>query len=108
MTSRVGLLEKQTGIDAAESERIRQYHIDRRGAGLVRDVVEVALRIGMVQVDRGRQDAVMNGQDAEDGFDASGNIQGWVAVVPEPSLALPVAVMGITFLHRRQRRRLAR
>ena len=41
-------------------------------AGLVGDVVEVAVGVGVVEVDRRRQDAVADRQQADDRLDAAG------------------------------------
>ena len=48
---------------------------DLRLAGGVGDVVEVALVVGVVEVERGRDDAVVDGHGADDQLDAAGGAQ---------------------------------
>src|SRR5580700_3518817 len=56
--------EEQSGIGAAEPERIRQCVLDIGLARLVGHVIEVARRVGMVVVDGGRQDLIAQGEHA--------------------------------------------
>src|SRR3954469_26002212 len=51
-------LEDDRRVVAAEAERIRHRDTDVRLAGLVRDVIEIALRVGVFVVDRRREDAL--------------------------------------------------
>src|SRR5919108_5709862 len=48
-------LEEETGVVPAEPNRVRQHVLDLGGAGGVRDVVQIALRIRGLIVDRRRQ-----------------------------------------------------
>ena len=58
-------LDQQRGVVAAEAEGIAHGHVDAGLARLVRHVVEVAGRVGIVEIDRGRQDVVLDRLDAE-------------------------------------------
>src|SRR5690606_38187814 len=57
-------LEHQARVGAAEAEAVGQRDIDAGAARLVRDVVEVAQRVGVVEVDRRRQHLVVQRQRA--------------------------------------------
>ncbi len=46
-----------------------------RVAGLVGDVIQIALGIGVVEVDRGGDQIALDGQGADDGFDAAAGAQ---------------------------------
>src|SRR5579864_31136 len=70
-SSGIGALEPETGVVSAEAERRAEREIDRRFAPLVGHVVQVALRIGLVQVDRGWRVLVVNGHNGDDGFDGA-------------------------------------
>src|ERR687888_834536 len=61
--------DNYAGVVAAEAEAIRDRHADVRVARLVRHVVQVALRVGRLVVDRRRHLAVANGQRREDRLD---------------------------------------
>src|SRR5690606_33163636 len=67
----VVLTEYQHGIVAAESERIGHDVFDLGWNANVRDVVQVALRIGRVQVDRRWDELVADRGDAEHRLDAA-------------------------------------
>jgi len=56
---------------ATESEAVRHHHVDVRIAGDVWRVVEIAVRIGVLEVDRGRDHAPEQGQGTDDQFDAA-------------------------------------
>src|SRR3954452_20677746 len=71
----VVLLDDNRGVVPAEAERVRGGDPDVRLARLVRDVVEVTVRIGVLVVDRRRQDAVLHGQGREDRLDRAGRAE---------------------------------
>src|SRR5438445_602743 len=60
-------LDYEARVVAAETERVRQRHLDVGFARLVGHIVEVALRVGVVEVDRGRHQTAVEGQDAFSG-----------------------------------------
>src|SRR6267143_3452663 len=66
------LAEGQRRVGAAEAEGVRQRRLDVLLARLVRDVVEVAVRVGRLVVDRRRQHAVMQREHRGDRLDAAG------------------------------------
>ena len=68
--------EHERGVVAAEPERVRDADLDLLVPRLVRDVVEVALRIGRVLVDRRREDAALEREDRERRFDRAGGAEG--------------------------------
>src|SRR4051812_12091908 len=47
--------DQQASIMAAESETVRHHMVDPGLAGDVRDVIQVAFGVGMIEVDRRRQ-----------------------------------------------------
>src|SRR5690606_4681595 len=49
--------EHQHGVEATECERVRHRVADLLCPSLVRHVVEIAIRIRLVEADRGRQEA---------------------------------------------------
>jgi hypothetical protein len=53
---------------AADAEGVVHDGVDLRLARLVRDVVEVSFRVGLLEVDGGRDDFLLDGLDAEDEF----------------------------------------
>src|SRR5256885_3589971 len=63
------LAHDDAGVAPAEAERIRDADGDVSLARLVRDVVEVALGIFLLVVDRRRQQAAVDGEHGEDGLD---------------------------------------
>src|SRR5216684_3393585 len=65
-------LDYEARVVPAEAERVRQRHLDVGFARLVGHVVEVALWVGLVEVDRGRQQAAIQGEDASSGLDGAG------------------------------------
>ena len=60
---------------AAEAERVRDADLDLLLPRLVRDVVEVARRIGRRLVDRRRQDPALEREDREDRLDRAGGAE---------------------------------
>ena len=56
--------EQDAAVVAAEAHRVRERDVDLGLARLVRDVVEVALRIGDLVVDRRREHAVADRERA--------------------------------------------
>jgi hypothetical protein len=61
---------------APEAERVRTRDVDVRSvAGFVRDVVEVAVRVGIVVVDRRRELPVAHGEHREHRFDRAGGAE---------------------------------
>ena len=56
---------------AAKPEVVRDRHIDRTLLGHVRGVVQVAIRIRVLVIDRRGDDAVVDGQAADGRLDAS-------------------------------------
>src|SRR4029077_8468748 len=69
------LAHDDAGVVPAETERVRDADGDVGLARLVRDVVEVALGIGLLVVDRRRQQAPLDGQHGEDGLDRPGRAE---------------------------------
>src|SRR5262245_28458055 len=69
------LLEEQRGVGPAEAEGVVQRHLDRLLAGLVRDVVEIALRIGRLVVDGRRHDVARDRQRRDGRLQAAGRPQ---------------------------------
>ena len=59
----------------AKAHYVRHGYVDRRAARLVWNVVQVAFRVGMVQVDGGRNDARLNSHDGDDGFNRARRAQ---------------------------------
>ena len=62
--------QHEAGVVPAEAERVGNDDPDVGLAGFVRDVVEVALGVGRVVVDRRRQHALVDRERAEDRLDA--------------------------------------
>jgi len=56
---------------AAESEAIREGHIDLLFSGYIWNVVEIAVRVGLILIDRRVKNAVVDAADAGDGFERS-------------------------------------
>src|SRR5439155_1217238 len=75
MSSGPVLAEGQRRVGAAEAEGVRQRRLDVLLARLVRDVVEVAVRVGRLVVDRGRQHAVIEREHRGDRLDAAGGAE---------------------------------
>src|SRR6266513_2443657 len=57
--------ENQRGIGAAKAKRIRKGIFDRSLARVIRNVVQIALGIGRLQVDGRRQNLVAERQNAD-------------------------------------------
>ena len=69
------LPEDQAGVVAAEAEVVRQRDIDVDLPRLVRHVVEVALRVGSLVVDRRRNGIPLAGEDRQDRLDRAGGAE---------------------------------
>src|SRR5438128_790030 len=65
-------LEDQAGVAAAEAEGIGDGDANVLRSGLIGDVTEVALRIGIVEVDCRRQGAALDGDETCQRFDGGG------------------------------------
>src|SRR5487761_217015 len=71
----VRAIDHERRVVAAKAERVRDRHLDLNLARRVGDVVEVALRVGLIQVDRGREHATVQGQHAGRGLDRAGRAE---------------------------------
>src|SRR5712691_3208497 len=56
------LAKQEEGIEAAVGEGVDETGLRRKWARMVRDVVEVALRIRRIQINRWRQHAVLHSE----------------------------------------------
>src|SRR3546814_2030711 len=66
----IDLLHHQRGIGSAEAEAVVEHCANLPLSGLVRDQVDaLGALVGIVEVERGRDDLVAHGEDAEDRFD---------------------------------------
>src|SRR6516225_1505324 len=68
----VELTDDQRDILSPKTEAVAEHVPHPFLSGGVRDIVEVAFRVGHFVIDRGRQDPVANGHDAGDQLDGSG------------------------------------
>src|SRR5260370_985566 len=75
-------LEDQRGVGAAKAKRIRKRVFDRRFARLIWDIVQVALRIGILQIDGRRQNLVTQGEHADARFQTTSDSR---MTMPAPS-----------------------
>src|SRR5487761_1041575 len=71
----VRALDHERGVVTAKAERVRDHHLEVNLARLVGDVVEVAVRVGLIQVDRGREQPTVQGQHAGRGLDRAGRAE---------------------------------
>ena len=55
----------QGGVVSSESEGIADHGIDLHGPGFMRDIVEVAFRVGVFQVDGWGSDLLLDGLGGE-------------------------------------------
>ena len=60
---------------SAKTEVIRDSHVDRHLAGLVRHVVEVTIRVRILEIQRRRHDAMTDSKGTDGGFDATSGAQ---------------------------------
>ena len=80
--------EDEDTVVPSEAEGVRERHLDLLDAGGVREVVEIAFRVGHGLVDGWRKHTVVQRQYGEDGFDGAGggsaNAQGtsWATALP--------------------------
>src|ERR1700690_2072277 len=65
------LADGQAGVMAAEAEAVADGRLHAALAGLLWSVIQIALRIGRIQVDRGRDHTIAKGQDAENQLDTA-------------------------------------
>src|SRR5580658_6129818 len=68
--------EGEDGIQAAEREGIRERELDGGWAGDVRDHVEVAGRVGLVEIGGGWQDSISQGEQRGGRLDGAGRAEG--------------------------------
>src|SRR5262249_62101089 len=71
----VPALQDDRGVVAAEAERVRHRSRELRRAGRIRHVVEIALGIGLLVVDRGREGLLLQRQCGEDRLDRAGSAE---------------------------------
>src|SRR5579875_2573662 len=64
----LGPPDHERRVMAAESEGVGDGHLDARGTCLVGHVVQVAFWVRMIEVDGGRDDAMLDGQNAGRGL----------------------------------------
>src|SRR6187402_1705671 len=64
-----GRTKNQRGVRAPEPERVRQHVAQAGRARFVRDEIQIALWVRLVEVERGREHLIAQGEDTEDGFD---------------------------------------
>ena len=76
-------LEYQTRVVATETEAVLENVIDRTRPGLTRNVIEITIGVGVVEIDRGRNDLVLQRHHAGSHFDSPGGPQ----QVPQLALA---------------------
>ena len=62
-------------VVTAEPEGVIQRHPDFALAGFVRDVIQVALGVGFIEIDGRRGNVITNRKDAENSLDRSGSAQ---------------------------------
>src|SRR5205085_5498697 len=70
-TSRSDRAEGERGVRPAEAEGIRQRRADGHFARSVRHEIQVALRVLLEQIRRGRRDLIAQRQRGEHGLDAA-------------------------------------
>src|SRR6266700_6312824 len=63
--------EDQRAVGSAEAKRVGQGNFNRRFARYVRHVVQVALRIWRVKIDRGWKDLVAERENSDPGFQST-------------------------------------
>ena len=69
----VQFLEDQTGVHSAESKGVRQRCCNGGRSRLMGNIVQITGRIGMIQIDRRRENTVKQRENAEDGLDPTGS-----------------------------------
>jgi hypothetical protein len=67
--------QHQAGVVPTEAKRVRDGNLDAAFARLVRYVVEVAVSIGRLVIDRRRQQPVTDCERAEDRLDSAGGTE---------------------------------
>src|SRR2546423_1432685 len=67
--------ERERRVGAAEAERVRQCGADAHAPRGIRDEVEIALRVLLEQVRRGRRGLVAQRERGEHGLDAAGGAE---------------------------------
>src|ERR1051325_7833425 len=68
--------EDEGGVVAPEAERGLDGGVERGGPGLLAHHVDGDVRVGGVEVDGGRYELVLEGEDGERGLDAAGRAEG--------------------------------
>ena len=72
LTSAGKLLDDQGRVMSAKPEGVGEGDVHVSPAGVVGHVVEVALWVGMLVVDRRRHNAIPDGEHRDDGLDPAG------------------------------------
>src|SRR5215467_856807 len=57
--------ENERGVGAAKTKGIRKRILNRSFARMLRHVVQIAFGIGILEIDRGRQDLIVQGENAD-------------------------------------------
>src|SRR5712691_13315569 len=68
-------LENQRGVGAAKTKGIRERVLDRSLARVIRDIIQIAFRVGSLQIDGGRQNLVAQREHADAPFESAGAAQ---------------------------------
>src|SRR6202011_1664837 len=67
--------EQQSAVGPTKTERVRHGVFHFSFAGLVGDVVQIAVRLGTFQVDGGRQNLIAQRQQSNSGFQPTSSAQ---------------------------------
>src|SRR5215831_8618197 len=63
--------ENERSVGAAKSKGIRKRKLHRRFPSMIRNVVQIAFGIGILEINRRRQNLVVKGENADPSFEAT-------------------------------------
>src|SRR3989449_3744629 len=101
----IGTSQHHRGVDPAEPERVGEHHLRRRRSAVAAQAVQVAGRVGTLEIDRGRKPAPLHGERADRRFDRPARAEGVAVVALGAADTEPVGVVAEDLLDRRGLRR---
>src|SRR6266571_3469486 len=97
----IGTSQHHRGVDPAEPERVGEHHVRCRRSAIAAQAVQVAGRVGTLEIDGGGEPAPLHGERANRHLDRAARAERVAIVALRPADAEPVGVVAEDVLDRR-------